>query len=67
LNLQAKIHRTAKTRFKLFGLKASRPSLWFSSGLLKAQRSRLKPVFILKSRAWFLFSQINKKSAFVPR
>jgi hypothetical protein len=67
LNQQAKIHRTAKTSFKLFGLKASSLSLRFASGLLKAQRSRLKPVFILKCRAWFLFSQISKKSAFIPR
>jgi len=60
LNQQAKIYHTAKTRFKLFILKVIRLQATVSSHLLKAQRNRLKPVFILKSRSFYLFNQTSK-------
>jgi len=65
LNQQAKIYRTAKTRFKLFSLKVIRLQATVSSHLLKAQRNRLKPVFIPKSHLCYLFNQTSKKPAFI--
>jgi hypothetical protein len=66
LNLQAKIRRTTKTRFKLFILKVTCHYTLSFTSFIKDPKRQGKTAFILKIHPWFFLNQKGKKTWFVP-